>query len=248
MQWLYGLDRIHRLGASVARQNLLSLAVDCGAAGFDVAPMYGNGIAERELGYFLLKSGGRSRMIVNTKFGIPYLPYGYLPSLIYKPCWLFDQVSRRVLRSRPRRRYTGKALMESVEISLRRLHTDYIDTLFIHEPLQTIEDADELKAGFEHLRQSGKVRNFGVSGENPCIYAIADRLDLPLVQAPLYLLKRKRKTGQRASAYHLRQGLAKEAGARPSLSAYFSAAAAVEADTVLYQTTNADHLRQFIGR
>lgn len=248
MQWLYGLDRIHRLGSPVSRQNLLSLVVDCGAAGFDVAPMYGNGIAERELGHFFLQNGMRGRMIVNTKFGIPYLPYGYLPSAIYKPCWLLDQVSRRVLRRRPRRRYTGKALMESVETSLRRLHTDYVDTLFIHEPLQTIEEADELKAGFESLRQSGKVRNFGVSGENPCIYAIADRLDLPLVQAPLYLLKRQRKSGQRASAYHLRQDLAREAGTSPGLTAYFSAAAAVGADTVLYQTTNADHLRQFIGR
>jgi aryl-alcohol dehydrogenase-like predicted oxidoreductase len=247
MQWLYGLDRIHRLGKSGARQHLLALAAESGASGFDVAPMYGNGIAECELGRFLGDSGLRSKLIVNTKFGIPYVAYGFLPPSIFKPCWFVDQVSRRVLFRKPKRNYSAKTLVESVETSLRRLKTDYIDTLFIHEPLGTIEAVDELKSAFEQLNHSGKVRWFGVSGESLCIHAIADSLDLQLVQAPLKLLQ-LRAGAHRSSVYHLRQGLASGAEcSSPALSAYYTAAQAVGADTVLYQTTDAAHLKQFIG-
>jgi predicted oxidoreductase len=53
-------------------------------------------------------------------------------------------------------------IIASAEESLRRLHTDHLDLLLIHRP-DPLMEFDEIAAAFNHLRQSGKVKHFGVS-------------------------------------------------------------------------------------
>jgi predicted oxidoreductase len=71
--------------------------------------------------------------------------------------------------------------MASVENSLRNLHTDYIDLLLIHRP-DPLMDPQEVNRAFVALRDSGKVRHFGVSNFLPMQFELlASKLDVPLV-------------------------------------------------------------------
>lgn len=53
-------------------------------------------------------------------------------------------------------------ILSSVDGSLRRLGTDYLDVLLIHRP-DALSDPEEIAEAFELLKSSGKVRAFGVS-------------------------------------------------------------------------------------
>lgn len=53
-------------------------------------------------------------------------------------------------------------IMETVEGSLKRLKTDYLDVLLLHRPDPLVEP-EEVARAFDELHKSGKVRWFGVS-------------------------------------------------------------------------------------
>ena len=53
-------------------------------------------------------------------------------------------------------------ILRSVEGSLKRLRTDYVDLLLIHRP-DPLMDASEIASAFTELRERGLVRFFGVS-------------------------------------------------------------------------------------
>jgi L-galactose dehydrogenase len=115
-------------------------AIDQGINYFDVSPYYGRTLAEKRLGEFL--KGKRSQVILATKVGRygSSLPDG------------FDFSARRVIKS--------------VEESLQRLKTDYIDVFQIHDiefgkRIQIIEET--LPAMFE-LKKKGKIRFVGITG------------------------------------------------------------------------------------
>lgn len=71
-------------------------------------------------------------------------------------------------------------IVASVENSLRCLGADYIDLLLIHRP-NPLLDPQEVNDAFGSLRDSGKVRHFGVSNFLPSQFeALAAKLDVPL--------------------------------------------------------------------
>ncbi|MCL4505412.1 MAG: aldo/keto reductase [Chloroflexi bacterium] len=60
--------------------------------------------------------------------------------------------------------FSYEHIMRSVEGSLKRLKTDYLDVLLLHRPDPLVEP-EEVARAFDELHQSGKVRWFGVSNE-----------------------------------------------------------------------------------
>jgi predicted oxidoreductase len=62
--------------------------------------------------------------------------------------------------------FSRKHILESVEGSLQRLKTDYLDVLLLHRPDALVE-GEEVAEAFEELHAGGKVRYFGVSNQNP---------------------------------------------------------------------------------
>lgn len=113
-------------------------AVDLGINLIDVSPYYGLTKAETVLGN-AISQVSRDRFILTTKAG----RYG---------SDLFDFSERRI--------------MESVDESLRRLQTDYIDILFLHDiefvPFDQV--AEGAFTALERLKRDGKIRFYGVSG------------------------------------------------------------------------------------
>jgi len=71
-------------------------------------------------------------------------------------------------------------LLESVDNSLARLGTDYIDVLLLHRP-DALMNADEIAETFTRLQTSGKVRYFGVSNFSTSQFdLLQSRLEVPL--------------------------------------------------------------------
>ncbi|MBL3715389.1 aldo/keto reductase family oxidoreductase [Lactococcus garvieae] len=62
--------------------------------------------------------------------------------------------------------FSKEHILKSVEGSLQRLKTDYLDTLLLHRP-DTLMEPEEVAEAFYELEKSGKVRYFGVSNQNP---------------------------------------------------------------------------------
>lgn len=103
---------------------------------FDTAPGYGRGLSEQLLGEEL--KSVRQDIIICTKFG-------------HTAEWVTD--------------FSTPAIRPSVEASLRRLQTDYLDILLLHNPPREMMDGRvyDQYAELEKLKTEGKLRAYGVS-------------------------------------------------------------------------------------
>ncbi len=120
-------------------------AYDAGYTLFDNADIYGRGECERIFGKVLRDTPGmRERIVLATKCGI--CP----PRDGRTHC--YDSSSAYII--------------ESVEGSLKRIGTDFVDLLMIHRP-DFLGDPADIAAAFAQLRAQGKVREFGVSNFRP---------------------------------------------------------------------------------
>lgn len=133
---------------------LIGTSVEHGANFFDHADIYGKGESETRFGAALKTMPlRREDIILQSKCGIRK---GF-----------YDQSKEYILTA--------------VDGILRRLDTDYLDVLLIHRPDALVEP-EEVAEAFSLLKQSGKVRHFGVSNHKPSQIALLQKyLDEPLV-------------------------------------------------------------------
>ena len=143
---------------------MLATAAELGFMHFDTAPAYGDGICEAELGEFI--RGQRERFVIATKYGIPPDAIAEAwPSLVL-PVRAVRRIARKVgFHAAPLPPLTPTGLRASVMRSLRRLGTDRIDILLLHEPRRDrIPSPDAIVEELRQLQQSGVVRAFGLAG------------------------------------------------------------------------------------
>lgn len=118
---------------------VINTALENGIDFFDHADIYGGGKSEEVFADAIdMNATIREKMILQSKCGIRQ---GF-----------FD--------------FSKEHIISSVEGSLKRLKTDYLDTLLLHRP-DTLFEPEEVAAAFTELEKSGKVRHFGVSNQNP---------------------------------------------------------------------------------
>lgn len=174
----FGTASLHHALRRRDRQAILGAALDAGFTHFDTARLYGEGMAERELGRFSM--GRRERLTIATKLGIPAVPlFEALPPLLYGQRAL-SGVGRRLLPGlwgRRRRDLSTAGAEDSLVRSLRALRTDWVDALFLHEPAAGEAPAIERLADWL-LRQkmAGRVRYLGLAGQASDCIAINRRL------------------------------------------------------------------------
>ncbi|MDF2588183.1 MAG: aldo/keto reductase [Anaerocolumna sp.] len=119
--------------------HFIQTALDEGINFFDHADIYAGGQAEEVFSKAIgMNASVREKMIIQTKCGIRQ---GF-----------FD--------------FSKEHILASVDGSLKRLNTDYIDVLLLHRP-DTLVEPEEVAEAFDQLYVSGKVRHFGVSNQNP---------------------------------------------------------------------------------
>ncbi len=149
-------------GGVVGIRAVLS-AADAGYTVFDLADIYGGGESERIFGLALRQRPGlRSHLRVVSKCSIrrsgdsgSAAPYRYDASAEY--------------------------IIRSVEGSLTRMGISELDVLLLHRPDYLLQP-DEVARAFDQLRQSGKVREFGVSNFRPSqVTALQRACSRPLV-------------------------------------------------------------------
>lgn len=138
-------------GKSVAEvQNLIQQSYNAGLTFFDHADIYAKerGGAEKLFGEaFAGLDIPREDIILQSKVGI------YLPGTYNDNERNFFDLSK-------------EHILQSVEESLERLQTDYLDILLLHRNDALWEPA-EIAEAFDILETSGKVRHFGVSNHTP---------------------------------------------------------------------------------
>jgi len=125
------------LPSDTAILDLLALAQDLGINLLDTAPAYG--CSEERLGKLL--KGQRDQWVLATKAGEEFV----------------DGVSQYD--------FTPITLRRSVERSLQRLHTDYVDIVLVHsngEDKKIIEEHNVFST-LADLKKAGKIRAFGMS-------------------------------------------------------------------------------------
>lgn len=145
-----GCMRISNMSEKEASQ-FVETCLSNGANFFDHADIYGGGKSEEVFGKAI--SDMREKVIIQTKCGIV-------------PGKMFD--------------FSYKHITESVNASLKRLGTDYIDILLLHRP-DALMEPEEVAKAFGDLKSSGKVRCFGVSNQNPYQMSLLQKyLDMPI--------------------------------------------------------------------
>jgi len=251
MKAILGLDKLHKIGWPPSRQRLIHHAVESGFRAFDVAPMYGNGLCEYELGVFLKnQSMKRAEFEINTKFGIPYISYGPVSRWIFFAARGTELIVRKFMRQNESREYNEVALENSVNESLTRLCTDYIDTLFLHEPIEGLEQdfSERLMNRLADMQRKGKIRSYGVSGCRPVVLSMINSLQGSVLQMPIQNNFLFSIGGYRLNdfyVYGVRRLLKNNGKQNLSMVDYESAALAAGATGYLYSTTRLDHLKIF---
>ena len=123
-------------------EELVETALSVGINAFDLADIYGRGRCEELLGLVLKNRPDlREEMWIQSKCGIRIEEFTY-----------FD--------------FSKDYIIKSVDGILQRLKIDHLDSLLLHRP-DALMEADQVAEAFDLLYKQGKVRNFGVSNQNP---------------------------------------------------------------------------------
>ena len=123
-------------------EELVETALSVGINAFDLADIYGRGRCEELLGLVLKNRPDlREKMWIQSKCGIRIEEFTY-----------FD--------------FSKEYILQSVDGILERLQVDYLDSLLLHRP-DALMESDQVAEAFDLLYKQGKVRNFGVSNQNP---------------------------------------------------------------------------------
>lgn len=160
---IFGVGSIQHLALARDRQRVIRDCVEYGFTEFDVAPSYGNGLNEYELG---LACGGLSGIKVNTKFGIPTFNYGPYVRHGFMPFKVLERLTGISRRSYASRIISPSMMARSLHQSLKRLKRNEVHTFFIHEPIDfiTSNQMDDLTAMANDLKTQGKIEKWGIAG------------------------------------------------------------------------------------
>jgi uncharacterized protein len=120
--------------------DLVRRAIDSGIRHLDTAFAYGDGANESMIGRLVADMKARDRVVIATKEMVPFMRNG---------------LNRTAARD---------AMVRRVEDSLRRLRTDVVDIVYVHD-VSTVEDVrnEGLMEGLRTLKASGKIRFAGFS-------------------------------------------------------------------------------------
>jgi len=148
----------------ISRQ-VLRRALEQGVTFYDTAPLYGQGHSERLIGEVF--EGLRSRVVIASKVGF--------------------------LDSQENQDFSPDHLKQSLEKSLGRLRTDYLDLYQLHNPpLELLERNQRILETLVSLKQSGRIRAFGICVRSPAdAFTAVERFGFDCVQINFNLLDQR---------------------------------------------------------
>jgi D-threo-aldose 1-dehydrogenase len=171
----FGCANLYGLPGKRDRRVVLEAAYDLGVRHFDVAPIYGLGLAEAEVAEFVRNRGD---ITIATKFGLRPTRIGIAAGYVQPPVRRLMQKSAsvkstvtqsegggldRILYSR--KNFSVENAKRALASSLRALRTDRIDYFLLHEP--TDERSEDYPALVDYLESEcrrGTIANWGPAG------------------------------------------------------------------------------------
>lgn len=140
----------------------IEAALDAGVNFIDTAHCYGvHGEVETAIGE-VLRARGRDKAFVATRVG----------------------VERVELTGVPRKRFDRASLVAMTDETLRRLGSDHVDALLLHNPLaDTLQYSDAIGT-LQELRAQGKARLIGVSVGSVDVGRVALKHEIDLISVP----------------------------------------------------------------
>lgn len=163
---IYGFYRWNDEGTNAPQtmERIVNLCLELGINTFDHADTYGSYQCERLFGQIMSnRSFKREDLVLFTKCGLR-VPDPSQPGV---------RVAHYDL--------SRKHILTSVENSLRNLRTDYID-IFLLNHFDPLADLEETALTLRQLRESGKIRNIGVSNFSVFQHQLfASYINLPIV-------------------------------------------------------------------
>lgn len=137
-------------GKKLSKKEMIELmhhCIECGMTTFDHADIYGSYSTEADFGKAYAESGiMREDIQLISKCGI--------------------QLTRGRDNTINHYQYDKEYIIWSAEQSLKKLDTDYLDLLLMHRPSPLMEPF-EMAEALQHLLDSGKVKQVGVSNFTP---------------------------------------------------------------------------------
>ena len=150
--FIIGTMRLGTWGSQLSTteyEKFIEGCLELGLVDFDHADIYGHYTTEEDFGNVLKsRKDLRDKMRITTKCGI-----------------------KLISENRPNHKIksydlSAKHILESVDLSLSNLKTDYIDILLLHRP-DYLFNPYEIAEAFATLKKEGKVLGFGVSNFTP---------------------------------------------------------------------------------
>jgi aryl-alcohol dehydrogenase-like predicted oxidoreductase len=144
--WIFGVDWWgHYTQADCNR--LCSFSMDQGVSFFDNGDAYGNGRAETLFGNWMKEAKiDRSKVEIGSKFGYDFYSDPGIPGS----------------HSERKQDFSPRMLRHSLEQSLKRLQTDYIDLYMAHN-IKLPQFRDDTFAELDKVKDEGKIKVWGVS-------------------------------------------------------------------------------------
>jgi len=144
--------------------DMIQFCVENGNSTFDHADIYGEYSTEAEFGKAFAETGiAREEINLVSKCGIQLVG---------------ESRNNKVKHYN----YSKEYIIWSVEQSLKNLQTDYLDTFLLHRPSPLMQP-NEIAEAISTLKESGKIKNFGVSNFTPFqVDLIADHIAVDVNQ------------------------------------------------------------------
>lgn len=139
--WAWGVDE-------ATSNDILTAYLEEGGNFLDTADMYTDGRSETIVGQYLADHGLRPSVVLATKYT------NHAPGVEYP-----GETGGTHANAAGNHR---KNLVQSVETSLRRLKTDYIDLLWVHAP-DYLTPTEEILRAVDDLVRQGKILHLGLS-------------------------------------------------------------------------------------
>jgi len=147
----------------------LDAAFASGITFFDTAPAYGNGHSEHMIGSVF--ADRRDQIVLATKAGQEH--WGQGPD------------------------FAAESMLCSIERSLKRLNTDYIDLLQLHNvPIPYFRSNPEIASALDQLKEDGTLRAWGLSVKSPDdALLVLEDFDIETIQLNFNMLDTRAELG-----------------------------------------------------
>jgi aryl-alcohol dehydrogenase-like predicted oxidoreductase len=157
----FGTASLHHVFSARRRRDLLAAAVHAGLTHVDTAPYYGDGLAEHDIGS--MGSDFRRGITLVTKVGI-YAQGNAVNSAMR--LWIRRTFRKATgIASAAIHDFAVSVSRASLEASLRRLRTDHVDLLLLHEPTFESVTREPLFEWLADERRRGRIRAWGIAGD-----------------------------------------------------------------------------------